>query len=166
MGTGVGPWNPAQDARATSNSQVMFVDKKTDTIRELIGQRLKVVAAAELSDVSVQPHLDEDVIAAFVEGRLLDNECKPVLTHLAACGSCRRASAQMVQLENQIDADVASEVGDEEPGRLEAMLSRLRATVPSINEDVVFAYQNPEEAQKVATSEDASEPKIDNPNES
>ena len=136
------------------------VDKKTGTIRELIAQRLKSVAAAELSETSVQPHLDEDMIAAFVEGRLRDAECQPVLAHLAACGACRRASAQIVQLENQVDADVSTEVADEEPGRLEAVLSRLRSAVPSINEEVVFAYQNPEERQK-ASSEGASESKID-----
>jgi hypothetical protein len=53
----------------------------------------------------------------------------------------------MVQLENQIDADAGSEVPDEESGRLEAVLSRLRSAVPSINEEVVFAYQNPDEEQ-------------------
>lgn len=125
----------------------MLVDKKTETIRGMIAQRLKAVAAAELSRVTNKPHLDEDTIAAFVEGRLLDNECQPVLAHLAACGACRRASAQMVQLENQIDADAGSEVPDEESGRLEAVLSRLRSAVPSINEEVVFAYQNPDEEQ-------------------
>lgn len=144
----------------------MLVDKKTETIREMIGQRLKAVAVAELSNVPVQPHLDEDVIAAFVEGRLLDNECQPVLAHLAACGACRRASAQMVQLENQIDADPATEVPDEEPGRLEAVLSRLRSAVPSSNEEVVFAYQNPEEEQKTGRVESAPKSKIDNRNES
>ena len=123
------------------------MDKKTETIRGMIAQRLKAVAAAELSRVTNKPHLDEDTIAAFVEGRLLDNECQPVLAHLAACGACRRASAQMVQLENQIDADAGSEVPDEESGRLEAVLSRLRSAVPSINEEVVFAYQNPDEEQ-------------------
>jgi hypothetical protein len=143
----------------------MSVDKTAETIREMIGQRLKAVAVAELSNVPVQPHLDEDVIAAFVEGRLLDNECQPVLTHLAACGACRRTSAQMVQLENQIDADAATEVPDEEPGRLEAVLSRLRSAVPSINEEVVFAYQNPEEERKTGSVETTPESKIDKPNE-
>ena len=133
----------------------MFVDQKTDTIRELIAQRLKAVAAAELSDVSVQPHLDEDVIAAFVEGRLLDNECQPVLTHLAACGACRRASAQMVQLENQIDAETESDVA-EEPGRLESLFAKFGSLVPSTGEEVVFAYQNPEEEAPRSTDEPAS----------
>lgn len=122
----------------------MLVDKKTETIRGMIAQRLKTVAAGELSEVPVQPHLDEDVIAAFVEGRLLDNECQPVLAHLAACGACRRASAQIVQLENQVDAEPGSDVA-EEPGRLESLLSKFGSLVPATGEEVVFAYQNPDE---------------------
>ena len=133
----------------------MSVDKKAETIRGMIAQRLKTVAAAELSNVPAQLHLDEDVIAAFVEGRLLDNECQPVLAHLAACGACRRASAQIVQLENQIDAEPAGNLADE-PGRLETLLSRFGSLVPSSGEDVVFAYQNPEgEGQKAADSPSA-----------
>jgi hypothetical protein len=122
----------------------MSVDKKTETIRGMIAQRLKAVAAAELSNVPSQPHLDEDVIAAFVEGRLLDNECQPVLAHLAACGACRRVSAQMVQMENQIDAEPENDVA-EGPGRLESLLSRFGSLVPSTGEEVVFAYHSPEE---------------------
>lgn len=122
----------------------MLTDKKTETIRGMIAQRLKAVAAAELSHVPAQPHLDEDMIAAFVEGRLLDDECQPVLAHLAACGACRRASAQMVQLENQVDSEPAGDVADE-PGRLEALLSKFGSMVSATGEEVVFAYQNPEE---------------------
>jgi len=119
------------------------VDKKAETIRGMIAQRLKAVAASELSQAPSQSHLDEDTIAGFVEGRLLNNECQPVLAHLAACGACRRVSAQIVQMENQIDA----EPGDvqEEPGRLEALLSKFGSLVPPTGEEVVFAYQNPED---------------------
>lgn len=117
---------------------------KKDRMREIVAQRLKSVAASELSNLPAGAHVDEDLIAAFVEGRLTDTECKPVLSHLAACGLCRRTSAQFVQLENQIDADVLTPA-DEEPGRLEALLSRLRSAVPSANDEVVFAYENPEE---------------------
>ena len=132
------------------------MDKKAGTIREMIGQRLKAVAVAELSNVPVQSHLDEDVIAAFVEGRLLDNECQPVLAHLAACGACRRASAQMVQMENQIDAEPASDAA-EGPGRLESLLSKFGSLVPSTGEEVVFAYQNPEENESAESNEESSE---------
>jgi hypothetical protein len=122
------------------------VDKKAETIRGMIAQRLKAVAAAELSQLPDQAHLDEDVIAAFVEGRLLDNECQPVLAHLAACGACRRASAQIVQLENQVDSEPADDLADE-PGRLESLLSRFGSLVPSTGEEVVFAYQDSEDKE-------------------
>lgn len=126
-------------------------NKKTECMREMIDQRLKAVSAAELTNAPVGPHVDEDTIAAFVEGRLADDECQPVLSHLAACGMCRRASAQFVQLENQIDAEVSANAADEEPGRLEAVLARLRSAVPSVNDEVVFAYQNPDDAEKAKT---------------
>jgi len=119
---------------------------KKDRMRDIVAQRLKSVAAFELSHLPAGSHVDEDMIAAFVEGRLTDTECKPVLSHLAACGLCRRTSAQFVQLENQIDDEPAD--APEGPGRLEALLSRLRSAVPSANDEVVFAYENPSEEVK------------------
>ena len=131
---------------------------KKDRMREIVARRLKSVAASELSNAPAGSHVDEDLIAAFVEGRLTDTECKPVLSHLAACGLCRRTSAQFVQLENQIDADIVTPA-DEEPGRLEALLSRLRSAVPSANDEVVFAYENPTsegESEKTTPEQSAS----------
>jgi len=139
------------------------LNKETECIRELIAQRLKAVSASELSADPAGPHIDEDTIAAFVEGRLGDDECQPVLAHLAACGSCRRASAQIVQLENQIDAETIDAA--EDPSRLETLLSRFGSLVPSASEEVVFAYQNPEEEEDRekpnadATESDDSEPR-------
>lgn len=125
---------------------------KTDCIRDLVAQRLRSVAASELSNLPGGSHIDEDTIAAFVEGRLADAECKPVVSHLAACGLCRRASAQFVQLENQID-DVSPAVIDEEPSRLEALLSRLGSALPSTGEEVVFAYE--ERSEEETTPDDS-----------
>lgn len=133
------------------------VNKKSERIRGMIDRRLKAVSAVELVNLPAGPHIDEDMIAAFVEGRLADDECPPVLSHLATCGLCRRASAQFVQLENQIDAEVSADAADEEPGRLEAMLSRLRSAVPSVGEEVVFAYQNPDQEEGKTQSDDAAE---------
>ena len=118
------------------------LDRNTESIRALVDQRLKAVAAAELSRVPGGPHLDEDVIAAFVEGRLREDECSPVLSHLAACSLCRRTSAQIVQFENQIDDEPVIEA--EEPGHFESLWSKFNSLLSS-GEDVVFAYQNPDE---------------------
>lgn len=120
-------------------------------MREIVAQRLKSVAASELSNVPAGPHVDEDLIAAFVEGRLSDTECKPVLSHLAVCGLCRRTSAQFVQLENQIDDEI-SPATDDEPGRLGALLSRLRSAVPGASDEVVFAYENPPHEESTPSS--------------
>ena len=121
------------------------LNKKAVAIRDLINHRLKSVSATELRAESTEPHLDEDAIAAYIEGRLAEAECKPVLAHLAACGLCRRVSAQLVRLENQIDAEpVGESTSAEDSGRLESLLSRL-GSIGASNEDVVFAYQNPSE---------------------
>jgi hypothetical protein len=44
-------------------------------------------------------HLDDDLLSAFVEGRLGDAESKPVTTHLVDCGFCRNVTAELVRLE-------------------------------------------------------------------
>ena len=123
-------------------------NKSTEAIRDMIDHRLKSLSEAEPLTLPSGSHLDEDTISAFVEGRLGTTESKPVLSHLTACGPCRRASAQLVRLENQIDAESPSAAVEEEPGRLRAFLSNLPSLVPSAEEEVVFAYQNPEAEEK------------------
>ncbi|HEX5703979.1 MAG TPA: zf-HC2 domain-containing protein [Pyrinomonadaceae bacterium] len=132
---------------------------KKDRMREIVAQRLKSVAVFELSNLPAGAHFDEDLIAAFVEGRLTDTECKPVLSHLAACGLCRRTSAQFVQLENQIDDEPVE--APEETGRLEALLSRLRSAVPSANDEVVFAYNSEETRETEESNEIPNTPNGD-----
>jgi anti-sigma factor RsiW len=125
--------------------------KTTEAIRDMIDHRLKSISASATLSLPPGSHLDEDTISAFVEGRLGAAESKPVLSHLTTCGSCRRVSAQLVRLENQIDADTEPENAPEEPGRLQAFLANLQSLVPA-GEDVVFAYQNPQSPEPVEKS--------------
>ena len=134
------------------------LNNKAVAIRDLINHRLKSVAATELRAESTEAHLDEDAIAAYIEGRLAETECTFVLAHLAACGLCRRLSAQFVRLENQIDAEPIDEpMSADEPGRLESLLSRL-GSIGASNEDVVFAYQNPSEDSSDESKASNAEP--------
>jgi hypothetical protein len=110
----------------------------------MIDHRLKSVSESATLALPAESHLDEDTISAFVEGRMGTAESRPVLSHLTTCGVCRRASAHLLQLENQIEGE--SEPEQEEPGRLQAFLSNLQSLVPS-NEEVVFAYENPEDEE-------------------
>jgi len=126
-------------------------NKTTLRISELIHQRLNSFSNAEVVPVS-DSHLDEDTIAAFVEARLGAHVSQTLVSHLVACKSCRRESAQLIRLESQIQ-NVAEANLSEEPNRLSAFLESLRPSMPVVGEDVVFAYQNP----SPETEEDADE---------
>ena len=130
--------------------------KTTEAMRDMIDHRLKSISASAAMSLPPESHFDEDTISAFVEGRLGAAESKPVLSHLTTCGSCRRVSAQLVRLENQIDAGTEPENASEEPGRLQAFLANLQSLVPA-GEDVVFAYQNPQSPEPVEKGGAAAE---------
>jgi hypothetical protein len=115
--------------------------KGMDAIRYMIHERLKARLATESR--SLESHLDEDVICAFVEGRLEEKETSPVISHLISCASCRQTTAQLIRLESQFDSQSDSAVPDESSGRvpfLDRLASRL---APSLEEDAVFAYHDP-----------------------
>ena len=116
--------------------------KETETIRYLIHQRLKT--RAESLPGPLEAHLDEDAICAFVEGRLEEAESAPVITHLVACPPCRHTTAQLIRLESQFDPE-GEPIPAEDPGPVRSLLEYLAArATPSFEEDVVFAYQEPE----------------------
>lgn len=118
--------------------------KSTLAVGYMIQERLRARSLAEPTDVTVGAHLDEDTICAFVEARLGADESLPVISHLIACGVCRRATAQLVCLESQLDENDYPTVFEEDPGRVREFLDGLASRiVPSSEEDVVFAYQNP-----------------------
>ncbi|SRR6266404_1632360 len=119
---------------------------ETETIRYMIDQRLKARTADESAATS-DAHIDEDSICAFVEGRLEEAEASPVISHLIACASCRHTTALLIRLESQFEPeDDPTQI--ESPGRFRLLLDRLAAGfTPSLEEDAVFAYQNPEPDQ-------------------
>lgn len=132
-------------------------NKGTLAIGYMIQERLRAQTLAELPDVTLSAHPDEDIIGAFVEARLGADETRPLISHLIACGVCRRATAQLVRLESQLDEkdDFALE---ESSGRLRLFLDDLASRItPSA--DAVFAYQDPatDEGQDAAAESSDSE---------
>jgi bacterioferritin-associated ferredoxin len=117
-------------------------NKSTEAIREMIDHRLKSISASATIALPAESHLDEDTISAFVEGCLSAAEARSVLSHLTACGLCRRTSAQILRLD-EIAPDTVAQSMEETPGRIRDFLSQLPSLVSSTGEDVVFAYQNP-----------------------
>jgi hypothetical protein len=104
-------------------------------------QRRPLVAPPMLYDA----HLDEDSLSAFIEGRLSEAESAPAISHLVACGFCRRFTAQLVRLESEIGIEETSSTPPaEEPGRIRRLLDELAARVlPSADDEAVFAYHAP-----------------------
>lgn len=131
-------------------------NKSTEAIREMIDHRLKSISASATITLPPESHLDEDTISAFVEGRLNATESRPVLSHLTACSSCRRASAQILRLD-EIAPETVPQPAKDKPGRIRDFLSNLPSLVSPSGEEVVFAYQNPEseEAQEKTGDPDA-----------
>jgi hypothetical protein len=116
-------------------------------IRYMIDQRLKARASDE-SAVPADAHLDEDAISAFVEGRLVEAESAPLVSHLIVCASCRHSTALLIRLESQFKPEPDPTPTDG-PGRVGLLLERVAAGfTPSVEEDAVFAYQEPEPPQK------------------
>lgn len=138
--------------------------KETETIRYLIHQRLRTLVPAESLPEPLAPHLDEDAICAFVEGRLEEVESAPVISHLIACSPCRHTTAQLIRLESQFSPEPET-TPDHGPGAIRSLLERLAARVtPSFEEDAVFAYQNPEPDQneELVSEETPEKPKDGN----
>src|ERR1700686_4405223 len=116
--------------------------KETEAMRYMIHERLKARLATE--SLSLETHLDEDAICAFVEGRLEEAEISPVISHLIACASCRQTTAQLIRLDSQFDPENELTALEESPSRVRLFLARLASSLtPSFEEDAVFAYQDP-----------------------
>jgi len=121
----------------------------------MIHHRLKTYTEVEALDA----HPDEDTVCAFVEGRLEEAGSSQMVSHLIACGSCRHTTAQLTRLDSQINAENDSPLQDEGPGRVRLLLEGLASRViPSSQEDVVFAYQNPSELNTEAIEPAPDEP--------
>jgi len=106
-------------------------------------------------------HLDEDTIAAFVDGGLTLREMDPIVSHLADCGYCRTSTAALLRLEAEFAETVAParEMQPESAGLAEALSSWFAKLFGSSAEGV-FAHG--EKSQKDA--ENGEKAADDDPN--
>ena len=122
-------------------------NKESDRLRRMVHQHLTRRGSLAAASAAAGPHLDEDALSIFVEGRLSESESGPLVRHLVACASCRHITAQLIRLDTELsagEAGAAPAPPAEEPGRIRRLLADLAARVlPSSEEDVVFAYHAP-----------------------
>lgn len=86
-------------------------------------------------------HLDEDTIAAFVDGGLTLREMDPIVAHLADCGHCRTSTAALLRLEAEF-ADTVEPVREmqADPSGIAEALSSWFAKLFGTSADGVFAH--------------------------
>jgi hypothetical protein len=117
--------------------------KQQEAIRFMIHERLTARTLVP-DEVSSDTHLDDDILSAFFEARLGDEESAPVIAHLVACAACRGVTAHLVRFESEVSDAPLPVTAEESPGSLRQWFEDFRAGLGSSGEEV-FAYQNPPE---------------------
>jgi hypothetical protein len=113
-------------------------------IQGLLDGYLKRQTSAALA--TPQNHLDEDSLAAFVEGNLSERESKPIVSHLVDCSFCRHVTAELVRLDLAFsDEPVHTLVQESQPSKISEVLNNLVARIFGTNDSAVFAHNETEE---------------------
>lgn len=90
-------------------------------------------------------HLDEDSIAAFVEGNLSERETVPVVSHLTDCGFCLHITSELVKLDFAFaDEPAPAPIAEAKPSKVSEALSGLMARIFGAADGAVFAHEEPE----------------------
>lgn len=116
-------------------------------IGRLIDVRLKARLQDEDPSAASTVHPDDDVIAAFVEGRLAEAESVSIVSHLVNCASCLHLTAHLIRFESEETTVDSISTTDQErdPGPFRGLLDRLAAGAALSREDAVFAYEEKKE---------------------
>ncbi len=101
-------------------------------------------------------HLDEDSVAAFVEGSLVQRDAQPVVKHLVDCSFCRHVTAELVKLDFALADEEATQVAvdDEKASKVSKVLNRLLSRIFGTTEGAVFAHQEKEDSEKTEKPEE------------
>jgi hypothetical protein len=95
-------------------------------------------------------HLDHDTLAAFTEGRLLERESAPVVSHLADCSFCWHITAELVRLDLQFADEPVEAISDSgsQPTKISAVLSGLFDKIFGGAENAVYAHEEKKDDEK------------------
>ena len=91
-------------------------------------------------------HLDEDLLTAFVEGRLGERESPSIIKHLIDCSFCLHVTGELTKL-NAAFADeepVVTPVLSKEPMKISEVLNGLLSKIFGPSDNAVFAHQEEE----------------------
>lgn len=116
-------------------------------IQGLLDRFLKV-RSAENGAFTTQEHLDQDTLAAFVEGNVKEREAKPIVSHLVDCSFCRNITAELVRLDLAFAGETEPVlVAETQPTKIADVLSGILGRIFGSNEGAVFAHHEDEDSK-------------------
>ncbi|PYS48315.1 MAG: hypothetical protein DMF68_13555 [Acidobacteria bacterium] len=120
-------------------------NKESERFRRMVDDHLRRSHSSSAQTLPAGAHLDEDMLSAFVEGRLSEMESAPFVKHLVSCSTCLHITAQLIRLDTELAGDVneATAPQQKEHGRIRSLLSDLASRVLPSTETEVFAYHAP-----------------------
>ena len=88
-----------------------------------------------------QTHLDEDSLAAFVEGNLTRREAQPMVNHMVDCSFCRNITAELVRLDLAFAENTQPvEAIESQPTKVSEVLSGILSRIFGTSDGAVFAH--------------------------
>lgn len=94
-----------------------------------------------------QLHLDEDILSAFVEGAVTENQAVPVLKHLIHCAFCRRITTQLAELSENF-AEIPVSTSSVKTNSWGELWNNLTESVSRSYDNSVVAHENKEPDEK------------------
>ncbi len=119
-------------------------------IQGLLGRYLTLRSSSKDALGAGEAHLDEDSLAAFVEGNLARREAMPIVSHLVDCSFCRHVTSELVRLDMAF-AETAAPVkfaGDAEPSKVSEVLNGLLSRIFGTRDGAVFAHHETDEDEE------------------
>ncbi len=119
-------------------------------IQGLLDHYLSFRSSLKSSVGETSVHLDEDSLAAFVEGSLMEREEGPLVRHLVDCGFCRNKTAELLTLSLELATteEASAPVMSPEPSRISEVLSGLLSKIFGSADQAVFAHNEEEDEKK------------------
>lgn len=117
-------------------------------IQGLLDRYLKL-RPANINFETTQTHLDEDSLAAFVEGNLSRREAPPVVNHLVECSFCRHITTELLRLDLAFAEQVPSVAIAEQarPTKVSEVLGGILSRIFGTSDGAVFAHHE-EDSEK------------------
>ncbi|MCU1288307.1 MAG: hypothetical protein JWN60_536 [Acidobacteria bacterium] len=128
------------------------IDSQDAQIKRLLDSFLPVRSSVNGSELSGDTHLDEDSLAAFVEGNLNQRQSQPLVKHLTNCSFCRHITAELIKLDYvfaQVEETRSLNYANEtEPTKASEVLSGLLSRIFGDSASAVFAHNEAETGEE------------------